>query len=191
MQNTEINRLCKSVSLISAKCSYAIYCARESQSWDSNKPLLEINPSVPSTTKSNKTASYQAPTIDNEIQLQISKRRRIAESKLAITMKAKIAQKRKLAESKLVKTMEKEINERKKKAQERAQRSKFKRVQRPKQKHKPLLLEETSDHKAKLRTPEVEEKTSRYPDSLPSVSSSEYVSVSTSNNPVVNVGGAT
>ena len=115
MKNTEINRVCKSVSLISAKCSYAIYCARESQSWDSNKPLLEIDPSVTATTKSNKTASHKPPTIDNETQLQISKRRRIAESKLAITMKAKIAQKRKMAEAKLAKKMEKEINERKKK----------------------------------------------------------------------------
>ena len=48
-----------------------------------------------------------------------------------------------------------------------------------------MLLEETPDHKVRFRIPKVEEKTSRYPDSLPSVSSSEYVSASTSNNPVV------
>ena len=89
-----------------------------------------------------------------------------------------------MAEAKLAKKMEKEINERKQKAQERAQRSKFKLV-RPKTNHKPLLLEETSDHKSRFRFPKVEEQTSRYPDSLPSVSSSEYVSASTSNNPVV------
>ena len=99
-------------------------------------------------------------------------------------MKAKIAQKRKIAETKLAKSMRNEIEERRKRAQERALNSKFK-VQRPEKKHKSLLLEETSDHKAKSRISKFEEKPPKYPDSLPSVSSSEYVPVSTSDDPVV------
>ncbi len=54
-----------------------------------------------------------------------------------------------------------------------------------KKKHQSLLLEETSDHKAKLRIPKFEEKPSQYPDSLPSISSSGYIAVATSNIPVV------
>ena len=183
MKNTEINRLCKSVSLISAKCSYAIYSARESQFWDSNKPPLEIITDTTDDNKSDKRASI--PPIDNNTKIQIAKRRRIAESKLALTMKAKIAQKRKIAETKLAKTMKFEIEKRREKAKERAQRSKYKIVQRPEKKHKSLLLEETSDHKAKARISKFEEKHSQYPDSLPSISSSGYTAVATSNIPVV------
>ncbi len=58
-------------------------------------------------------------------------------------MKAKIAQKRKIAETKLAKTMKFEIQKRREKAKERAQRSKYKIVQRPEKKHNSLLLEET------------------------------------------------
>ena len=133
--------------------------------------------------KSDKRASI--PPIDNNTKIQIAKRRRIAESKLALTMKAKIAQKRKIAETKLAKTMKSEIDKRREKAKERAQRSKYKIVQRPEKKHKSLLLEETSDHKAKARISKFEEKHSQYPDSLPSISSSGYTAVATSNIPVV------
>ena len=84
-------------------------------------------------------------------------RRRIAESKLALIMKVKIAQKRKIAEIKFAKSMRNEIEERRKRAQERALNSKFK-VQRPEKKYKSLLLEETSDHKAKSRISKFEEK---------------------------------
>ena len=136
--------------MISAKCSYPIYSARESQFWDTKKPPLEIIPKISDDIKSNKRASHHLPLIDNNTKLQIAKRRRIAESKLALTMKAKIAQKRIIAETKLAKTMTNEIEKRRKRAQERALRSKYK-VQRPEKKLKSLLLEETSDHKAKFR----------------------------------------
>ena len=33
-------KICKSVSLIAAKCSYAIYLASKSSSWDPQRPLL-------------------------------------------------------------------------------------------------------------------------------------------------------
>jgi len=33
-------KICKSVSLIAAKCSYAIYLASKSRSWDAQRPLL-------------------------------------------------------------------------------------------------------------------------------------------------------
>ena len=99
--------------MISAKCSYAIYSARESQFWDSNKPPLEIITDTTDDKKSDKRASI--PPIDNNTKIQIAKRRRIAESKLALTMKAKIAQKRKIAETKLAKTMKSEIDKRREK----------------------------------------------------------------------------
>ena len=33
-------KICKSVSLIAAKCSYAIYLASKSRSWDAQRPLI-------------------------------------------------------------------------------------------------------------------------------------------------------
>ncbi len=116
MKNGEVNKLCKSVSLISAKCSYAIHCARESQFWDSKKPLLELNQNAAAVTKREKEASHELPSIDSTTKMQILQREKIAESKLAISMKAKIAQKRKIAEAKLAKSMKKKINEKRERA---------------------------------------------------------------------------
>ena len=80
--------------------------------------------------------------------------------------------------------MKNEIEKRRKRAQERALRSQYK-VQRPEKKLKSLLLEETLDHKAKFRISKCKEKSVHYLDSLPSISSSKYVPVSTSDDPVV------
>ena len=129
MKNSEVNKLCKSVSLISAKCSYTICCARESQFWDSKKPLLELNPNAVDATNPEKEPSQQLPSIDSNTKVQIAQRKKIAESKLAISMKTKIAQKRKIAEAKLSKSMKSKLN---------------------------VLPEETSDHKSRIH-PKMEE----------------------------------
>ena len=130
MKNSEINKLCKSVSLISAKCSYAIHCTRESQFWDLKKPLLELNSNAVDATNPEKEASQQLPSIDSNTKVQIAQRKKNAESKLAISvMKTKIAQKRKIAEAKLSKSMKNKLN---------------------------VLPEETSDHKSRIH-PKMEE----------------------------------
>ena len=41
MPHKSISRLCKHMSEISARCSYTIYLAANSQVWDANRPLLE------------------------------------------------------------------------------------------------------------------------------------------------------
>ena len=146
MKNGEVNKLCKSVSLISAKCSYAIHCARESQFWDSKKPLLELNQNTAAVT-SEKEAPHELPSIDSTTKMQILQRKKIAESKLAISMKAKIAQKRKIAEAKLAKSMKKKINKKRERAKVRA---KYNFSQKKEKKYKAILLEETSDHKSRI-----------------------------------------
>merc|ERR1712127_1182945 len=78
MKNSEVNKLSKSVSLISAKCSYAIYCARESQFWDSKKPLLELNQNAAAVTKREKEAPHELPSIDSTTKMQILQRKKIA-----------------------------------------------------------------------------------------------------------------
>ncbi len=147
MKNGEVNKLCKSVSLISEKCSYAIHCARESQFWDSKKPLLELNQNAAAVTKREKEASHELPSIDSTTKMQILQRKKIAESKLAISMKAKIAQKRKIAEAKLAKSMKKKINKKRERAKVRA---KYNFSQKKEKKCKAILLEETSDHKSRI-----------------------------------------
>jgi hypothetical protein len=40
--NRKTNSICKAVSVISARCSYAIYLARACKSWDAKRALIEI-----------------------------------------------------------------------------------------------------------------------------------------------------
>ena len=62
-------------------------------------------------------------------------------------MKAKIAQKRKIAEAKLAKSMKKKINKKRERAKVRA---KYNFSQKKEKKCKAILLEETSDHKSRI-----------------------------------------
>ena len=40
MQKRKVSSLCKSLSRVVARCSYAIYLSRENKDWDRNRELL-------------------------------------------------------------------------------------------------------------------------------------------------------